>query len=68
MLLPFLITKTSLDQFEREPFAKMFLYFDILTLSSILFFGSLSLILLLESIYVLDCFILMFYDMYGCIY
>ena len=34
MLLTFLVTKTSSDQFGIQPFAKMFLYFDILTISN----------------------------------
>ena len=37
----------------KQPFPKIFLYFVILTISPILNLGSLSLISLLESIYVL---------------
>ena len=53
MFLTFLITKTSSDQFGVEPFAKILLYFDNVTLSLTLNFGFLLLISLLESIYVL---------------
>ena len=52
--LTFLITKTSSDQFETQPFAKMFLYFDILTTWPILNLGSLLPISWIESIYVFD--------------
>ena len=48
------ITKTFSDQFGVQPFAKMFLYFDILVTSLILNLGSLSLSFLLESTYVFD--------------
>ena len=50
--LTFLITKTSSDKFGVETFAKMLSYFDIVTVPTILILGSLSLISLLESIYV----------------
>ena len=48
-----LITKTSSDQFRVWPFAKIFLYFDLLTLSPTLNLGSLSLCSTPYSIYVL---------------
>ena len=51
--LTFLITQNYSDQSETLPFAKMSLYFDLLTISPILNLGSLSLISLLESIYML---------------
>ena len=53
----FLITKTPLDQFGVQPFAKEFLYFDILTLSPILNFGFLPLIYLPISAYMFDFYI-----------
>ena len=50
----------------------MFLYFDIIAITPILNLVSLSLISLLELMYVLDFtstgFILSVYDMYCCIY
>ena len=52
--LSFLFTKNSSDKFGVKTFAKIFLYFSILTISPILNSGFLSLIYLLESIYVLD--------------
>ena len=52
--LTFLITKTSSDRFGTKPFAKICLYFDILTISPILNLGSLVLIPLIELIYVSD--------------
>ena len=52
MFLTLLITKTSSDQFGTQLFEKMFLSFDILTMSPILNLGSLSLISLPELIYV----------------
>ena len=52
----------SSDQFRVQHFAKPFLYFDILTLLSILYFGYLSIISLLESKYgFLQIFLLLFY-------
>ena len=54
VFLIFLITKICSDQFGVEPFAKIFLLFDMLTVSQILNLGSLSLISLLESTSVLD--------------
>ena len=53
MVLTFLIIKTSSDHFGTKPFAKIFFYFDILTISPISNLGFLSLISLLESIYAL---------------
>ena len=54
VFLTFLITNSFSDQFGALPFAKLFLYFDILTPSPILNFGSLLLVSLLESVYVFD--------------
>ena len=54
MFLTYLITRNFSDQFGVSPFAKNFLYFDILTESPILNLGSLSLFSLLESTDVLD--------------
>ena len=54
VFLTFLIRKTSSDQFGVYLFAKMFLYFDLLTISLILNLGFWLLISLLESIHVLD--------------
>ena len=54
MFLTYLITRNFSDQFGVSPFAKKFLYFDILTESPILNLGSLSLFSLLESTDVLD--------------
>ena len=72
MFLTLSITKTSSDQFGTQLFEKMFLSFDILTMSPILNLGSLSLISLPGSIYVFDFnskgFILVLYDIYYCIY
>ena len=48
--LTFLITKTTSDQFAAKPFAKMILYFDILTIPSILNLESSLLISLLKLI------------------
>ena len=50
VFLTSLITKTSSYQFGVYPLAKMFLYFDVLTWSSTLNLGSLSLNSLIESI------------------
>ena len=46
--------QTSSEQFGVQPFAKTFLYFGIITLPPILDFVFLSLISLLESIYLFD--------------
>ena len=54
LFLTFLITKISSGQFGVYPLGKMFLYFDILTTSSILNLGSLLLISLPKSIYELS--------------
>ena len=54
VFLTFLIKKTYSDIFGTEPYAKMFLYFDILGISPILNLGSSSLTSLLELMYVLD--------------
>ena len=54
LYLYFFITKHSSDQFGVWPLAKMFLYFDILTWSSTINLGSLSLISLIKSIYILS--------------
>ena len=53
-LLNFLITKTFSDQFGVYPLAKIFLYLEILTWSSSLNLGSLSLTSFLKSRYVLS--------------
>ena len=54
VFLTFLTTKTSSDQFGVELFAKIFLYFDILTGSRTSNLGSSILFSLLKSIYVLN--------------
>ena len=54
MFLTFLVTKTSSGQFITWPFAKMLLYFDILTKSSSSDFESSSIISLLELMYMFD--------------
>ena len=54
VFLTFLITKTSSDQFDVYPLAKIFLYFEILTWLPTLNLGSLSLPSFLKSIYVLS--------------
>ena len=54
VFLASLITKTSSDQFGVYPSAKKFLYYDIITYLQALNLGSLSLLSLIESIYVLS--------------
>ena len=53
-LLTFLMTKISCDRFGVQHLAKIFLYFDITTISSILNLDVFSSLSLIKSIYVLD--------------
>ena len=48
------VTRSSSDQFGTQAFAKIFSYFDILTISIFSNLGFLLFISLLESIYVFD--------------
>ena len=64
--LTFLIKKTFLDQLGAQPFP--FIYFDILTISSILNLGSLLLIFWLDSIYVLVLFFTLTVPWYTLLY
>ena len=64
--LTFLITKTFLDKLGAQPFP--FIYFDILTISPILNLGSLLLIFLLDSIYVLVLFFTLIVPWYTLLY
>ena len=54
VFLTFLIRETSLDQLGTYSFAKLFLYFDILTLAPVLNLGSSFLISFLVSLCVVD--------------
>ena len=54
LFLTFVITIASSDQFGTQPFAKMFLYFDVLTWLPALNLWSLSVTFLLELMYVFD--------------